>query len=449
MKRVFLDPHKKFSTITLDEGDLYYWGNCTASWPSIAKDLAIGLFPEHIRGNFAFVWLSKAGDCVAAVDHISSCPLFISEQSISYNFKAVRDSLTDLKENNQFKASLKIYKGYNIDSSCLYHGMQRVLPCHYFKNGTLVKFIDLSFYFDEQEVNESEFSEIMEAAFLRQMQERNILFLSGGTDSALLAALAKKLNVQNKFEFYHIYTDKQIALEKDLIVKLAEKLKIDISYFLLNEQEFLQELSKMIKQLSTQWRDKQFFYKMFLLEKLKSATEENYAVFTGEIGDQLFGGPKLAAHIAFTTQAGSFSSLDIAKQYLNLSNNTWSGVNDSPLAVLFKKVEPESYSAYLAESEKVARIFESLKTHDLVNRFLNLNLVLKAPYRLDAYSQYPQTFVHPFADWQVVKYALSSRSSDKLGKRGLLKGIYYKIWRDYLIEEIWTAPKTGIPIELF
>ena len=81
---------------------------------------------------------------------------------------------------------------------------------------------------------------------------------------------------------------------------------------------------------------------------------------------------------------------------------------------------------------------------------LNLNLLFKGPYRLFHYSQDTNNYVHPFSNWNIVSLALKTRSKDKIYNKGRLKEVYYQAYKDYLIEDIWNAPKTGttIPIKV-
>ena len=168
-------------------------------------------------------------------------------------------------------------------------------------------------------------------------------------------------------------------------------------------------------------------------------------IFTGEIGDQLFGGPKLAALIPYCAQTKEVDPWALARLWIHLSGmNRKPSVRTTPYYEWLFWTYPKAREVYQELIEHIAELFLGIQTGDLVNRFLLMNLIIKGPFRMWSYSQDNLTYAHPFADWDLVEYAMTLQSKVKIYDNGTLKRVLFDIWREYVPETIWKKPK-GAP----
>ena len=395
---------------------------------------------------------------LAAVDHVASIPIFVSQTTCSNHFSslAMEESANSTFDyDREFFWESQLFWGYTASDRTILKSVKRIPPGSVWQNGKIRKYLNLNDHIDNKELSTAAFSETLERVFKRSIGPMNGLLASGGTDSATLMAVISKLNLERNFRIVSVRSNVETQNEKHLIDQLAQKLKLKINYYdaptlsVGKKRTPGKEPSEMFL-----WKDFSFLYRRAAVKSIDKS--DLSAVMTGECGDQLFGGPKLAKHIPFLLQSKNWTSKDIARQYIHLSMREssleWQGYNSSPLVNWYKSVDPDKYVFEKIYDETVDRIsgfFESMTTSDLLNRLLHINLVFKGPYRLFHYSQDSYLFTHPFADWDIVSLALQSRSQDKIFNSGRLKEIFYKTYQNHLINEIWEAPKVGtaIPIQ--
>lgn len=456
-----LDPLLRFQNLIGKKGTLYFAGACNRNWADILLEVENESFPEKIRGNFALVYIpnySFENLFLAAVDHVASIPLFLSQESCSNHFSSIA---TEQSEKNifdydrEFFWESQLFWGFTASDRTVLKSVKRIPPGSIWQKGKIRKYLNLNDHIDNKDLSKAAFSETLEQVFMRSIGSVNGLLASGGTDSATLMAVISKLKLQANFRIVSVRSNVETQNEKHLIDQLAQKLNLEINYF---DAPILNIGKKRIpgKDPSEMflWKDFSFLYRR---DAVKSIDKNDLnAVLTGECGDQLFGGPKLAKHIPFLLQTKNWSSKDIARQYIHLSMREssleWQGYKSSPLTNWYKSIDPDKYLFEKVYDETVSLIsefFESMKTPDLLNRLLNINLIFKGPYRLFHYSQDSYPFTHPFADWDMVSLALQSRSNNKIFNSGRLKEVFYQSYQNLLINEIWEAPKVGtaIPIQ--
>ncbi len=455
-----LDPHHRFKSLSGTHGTLHHSGRVNFSWFEIIQKIENENFPENIRGNFAFIYIpfEHKKNFIAVVDHLTSVPLFISSHFCSSHFATLAEkekTIKDFEYDKEFYWESQLFWGYTASDRTTLTSIKRIPPGHKWQNGKATKYLDLNQHIDTQKLSNAEFTETLERVIKREMGSMNGLLASGGTDSATLMAIVSKLKLQKKFRIMSVRSNIEIQNEKLLIDKLAKKINLEINYF--DAPTLSVGKNKNSSDIPSEmflWKDYSFLYRKMAVAHFDN--QDLNCVFTGECGDQLFGGPKLAKQIPFLLQNKNWSSRDIAKQYINLSMREsaleWQGYQSSSLIEWYKTVDPDKNTfnrVYEETIERIANFFDSMDTTDLLNRLLNINLVFKGPYRLFHYSQDACYFSHPFADWEIVALSLRSRSQDKIYNKGRLKEIFYQSYQKHLINEIWEAPKTGtaIPIQ--
>lgn len=433
----------KFEEISHPLGKLYWRGKANLSTDSIIASLATGEFPSRIRGSFAFVWVGQY-DWIAAVDHLASTPLFFSENSISNLYCDLLETLPKKEVNPAIQYQIKFLGGQSFFSDeTTFHGIRRVMPGQYVKNHKAYPYIDYWSYEGDANCDRKKFSELMEDAVNRDISEKNILLLSGGTDSTALAGILKKLGRVDRFQFVHTYSPIQQFSEKDQVEEISREMGIPVHFReVLFTGDIDQEVSR--RQFSF-WVENPFPGKRSSIEGLADASTK---IFTGEIGDQLFGGPKNPALLNYAMQTKEISPLDIAKIWVNLSDSYGRECGTKPskrVQVMFE-MDPLARTVYEQLIACIASQFELLRSKDYLNRIMMLNYLIKGPYRVWAYSQDTLQWVHPMASWEIFDYCFQVSSYEKVRDGGTQKWILFDQWKNYLSPIPWRSKKNGFGI---
>lgn len=455
----FLDPYSRFQTLQGVHGTLHFSGEIGLTWKLALDLLDEGKFPADARGCFAFVYLPRAGSSskVFAVDHLCTIPLFYSQKFVSYHYSTIAAAEhgeigRTYEFDREFFWESQLFWGYTVSERTVLRNIKRVCPGHYRKNDRSIQYLDLRNEMGEAPLKLDEFRATLEAIIEKKSGERNAMLVSGGTDSATLMAAVSKLGIQKRFKIVSVRSDVEMFKETSLIESLAAKLDLHVHFFsaktirIQREPQVQAPPSEMFL-----WKDYSFYYRRQAVESIDDG-RGFHAVFTGECGDQLFGGPKLAKQIPLILQNGNWGPRDLARQYLHLSMREafgeWQGYLSSPLVDMYLKADPLFRTVYEEMIERIAVFFDSMTTPDVINRLLNINLVFKGPYRMFHYSQDAYRFVHPFSQWEMVRLALRTRSDSKVYNKGRLKEAFYQAYKDRLIDDIWEAPKIGTAIPI-
>jgi hypothetical protein len=284
---------------------------------------------------------------------------------------------------------------------------------------------------------------LMESCVSRLVKDRNLLLLSAGTDSTCLAGILRKLGREKSFTFVHAYSANQSFTEAPLVDQFTsdmglavKKVNIPLTGDVLSEQSGRQY---------SFWRENPFSGKRIAVE---SAGAEDARIFTGEVGDQLFGGPKNSTLLCYALQSPRISAAEIAQLWIHLSatyGQCSSLVVPPRVADIFADYS-EAKDVYDEVVQYIADLFRSMSSKDFLNRILLLNYVIKGPYRTWAYSQDTLDWVHPFAAWELFEYSYRLRSDQKIFAGGRQKAILFEAWRPYLSEIPWSVPKHGFGI---
>jgi asparagine synthetase B (glutamine-hydrolysing) len=433
----------KFKKFSHPLGELFYLGSSNLSWSQLVEKILKGQGFNEIRGNFAFVWVGER-DWVAAVDHLSSIPLFFSDNCISNLFCDLMAKLENPQKNRSIEFQMGFLGGQSFYSDeTTVQGIRRILPGHYVKNGKATPYIDYLSYLGDEPPNPLLFRNLTESIFSDLVATENTLLLSGGTDSTALAAISKKLRVDKSFHYLNIFSSLQLSEEKETVEQVAKDMELEVRF-----QEIL--LSGDIDpEISHRqfcfWIENPFPGKRKAIE-LNGRSQTR--IFTGEIGDQLFGGPKNPALLNYAFQTKNISPEAVAKIWVNLSDTYGRESGFATNNRIEAVIESDSVAreAYTQLVGNIADVFEKMKSKDYLHRIMLLNYLVKGPYRMWAYSQDSLDWAHPFADWQLFDYCFRRPSNEKVSSGGISKSILLEHWRSYLSELPWQKGKSGFGI---
>lgn len=444
MKLQFITQLKpNFRLLKHPRGILHFKGNANFKWQDLADKLAEGHFPHSLRGNFAFIWIGQE-ETIAAVDHVCSYPLFYSDKKISHIFHELISTLPESRINPKVKAEIELLGGQTFyDDETTYVGAHRILPGHYLRNGKQFSYINFFDYCGDESAQSDYFSTLVEKSISELVTDHNLLLLSGGTDSTAIAGVVKKLKIEDKFKFVHAYSRLQPLTERPLVEKIAREMKLDVIY----EQI---EYSGNILPTQSQRQFSFWIENPFLAKRLsvENSGHSNCRIFTGELGDQLFGGPKNSALLCYALQSEGISAEEIAIAWINLSATYGRSAGVKPSVRLRYIIEDNEggREAYENLLNKLAQTFSRIKSKDYLNRIMLMNYVVKGPYRTWAYSQDEFDWVHPFASWDLFDYVFRLKSSERINAGGVQKKILLDCWRNHLSELPWRMPKQGFGI---
>lgn len=438
MKLSFLNAAPHASVLPTPAGTLHYFGEASVAWTQVATELAGGKFPPRLRGNFAFVWEGK--ETIAAVDHVCTYPLFYSSTQIAGIFYELLRATPGATRNAKVDFQMEFLGGQSIGKETTYKEISRLLPGHYLKDGRQFAYVDLFDYPGDQPLDENKLSALCESEVQRLAARENALLLSGGTDSTTLAGIIKKLGLTHQFTFIHAHSHTQALTETHLVEAIAGQMQIEVKY---RQIPFSGDVipSQSGRQFSF-WVENPFSGKRLAI------TEEGLGharIFTGELGDQLFGGPKNGALLNYALQS-KLSAEEVAAIWVNLSASYGKncGVRPSGRILHTLQEEPGAREAYNELVGDIAALFSRMSSRDFLNRIMLLNYIVKGPYRTWAYSQDELDWVHPFASWDLFDYAFQLSSNEKVS--GASKSILWKTWRPFISELPWSVPKHGFGI---
>ncbi|RZL34835.1 MAG: hypothetical protein EOP00_30900, partial [Pedobacter sp.] len=147
----------------------------------------------------------------------------------------------------------------------------------------------------------------------RLPEDENVgVFLSGGIDSSLVAALAQIHNKQ-PINTYSVHFGKDYPNELYYSSMVAEHIKSNHQIIEIKPKNFLNDMFDIIKCLDDPIGDP-ITVPNFLMAKV--ASQNNRIILNGEGGDPCFGGPKNTSMILSNIYSNSNDDLEIEKYYL-------------------------------------------------------------------------------------------------------------------------------------
>ncbi|MEQ8363061.1 MAG: asparagine synthase (glutamine-hydrolyzing) [Cyclobacteriaceae bacterium] len=336
-------------------------------------------FIERLNGIFGFcIYDKEKGKLVVARDRFGVKPLyyfniddtfgFASElkalvdyvPSLTINEKAISNYLRYLwspGEDTPVNEIRKLLPGRYIEVDLSAVGDSKITQ--YYKSGFATKYLSDS----EDAIIEMLDRHLTNAVRRQLLSDVPVgYFLSGGLDSSLLVAIAKKINPEKKIQCFTIRTEMEhSSITDDLVYaqKIAKYLDVDLE-IVDSHIEIVKDFDRMIYHLDEPQADAA---PLNVLNISKRAREMGYKVLIGgTAGDDLFSGYR--RHQALNVQ-GILDCLPGFIQNLLLKSVRKIGVS-SPLKRRFKKIVASL--AYPRE-DRVFSYFEWLANDDALDIF--------------------------------------------------------------------------------
>ena len=409
---------------------------------------------SRIEGMFAVV-IYDGENLIIVRDAIGKHPLFYTNVknafAVSSSLKSLRKvSLLDVKLNLHAVASFLTF-AYLPDSETLLENVFELLPAHTLKISPDGK-TELTNYYEPIEKIDEKTSVKKHIKNLRQTLENSILnklpesneeigvFLSGGIDSSLVAALATKFHPE-KVRTYSISFGDDNPNETAYSGLVAAHCGTNHQVLSFNGKQIAKYLAETVALLDCPVGDP-LTVPNFLLAKA-AAKEGLSHVFNGEGGDPCFGGPKNLPMLIFALQQEQRQNLGTI--YLHSYRKCF---DDLPF-LLSKDVQNELKSALNLE-RFVQPFLENPQMNSYLNRLLYVNIRTKLAHHILPKVERMTSFWNlnghsPLADKSIVDASFTIPPELKL--HGTIeKWVLKESVRDLLPSTIIDRPKSGMRV---
>ncbi len=257
---------------------------------------------ERFRGMFAFaIYNSEQQDIVIFRDRAGVKPLYYSQTDNSFIFSSELKPLMNCPSFNKdidFEAvSSYLQFGYIHAPKTIFKTVQKLLPGHYLKYDIISKKMVKECYwnindFYENQVARENVTEKLEATMIEAFNLRMIadvpvgVFLSGGIDSSLVAAIVQK-NSKTPINTFTIgFEDKRFD-ESNYAKQIAKYLGTNHTELICTKEDALTIITKLPKIFDEPFADSSAIPTVLVAELAKKQVS---VVLSGDGGDELFCG---------------------------------------------------------------------------------------------------------------------------------------------------------------
>jgi asparagine synthase (glutamine-hydrolysing) len=267
-------------------------------------------FLERLNGIFALViYDSITREIFIARDQIGVKPLYIYQDSNCFLFASEIKAFLSCNINKELNP--EAFANYltflwSPGSAIPFKHVTRLLPGHYlkfkmadFRTTKSVKYYQLAFTGKYSPLSELQLINILEEKLIKAVKRQMLsdvpvgFFLSGGLDSSLIVAIAKKLYPEVRYPCFTINTEpwnggmEDFKLDLYFAKKVAELLKVDL-HIVNADLEIVKDFDKMIWHLDEPQSDAAPLNVMNIAALAKSRGIK--VLLSGAGGDDLFSG---------------------------------------------------------------------------------------------------------------------------------------------------------------
>lgn len=257
---------------------------------------------ERFRGMFAFaIYDSKQQEIIIFRDRAGVKPLYYSQTDNALIFSSELRPLLNYPYFNKeidFEAvSSYLQFGYIHAPKTIFKSVQKLLPGHYLKYDIKSKILVKECYwnindFYENQVAREGITEKLEATIIEAFNLRMIadvpvgVFLSGGIDSSLVAAIVQKYSKMPINTFTIGFEDKKYD-ESNYAKEIAKYLGTNHTEIICNKEDALAIITKLPKIFDEPFADSSAIPTVLVSELAKKQVS---VVLSGDGGDELFCG---------------------------------------------------------------------------------------------------------------------------------------------------------------
>ncbi len=433
---------------------------------------------SKLRGMFAFViWDGINNKVFAARDRFGEKPFYytldsVNNFSFASNLSGVLAYLKNKKISKQ--AVFELFSQQFIsEDSCIYEGVKKLSAGHYLEitkeNVSLQKYWDANY---TEKINISfEDAKKQVHRLLKSSVEEQLeadvpvgLFLSGGTDSSIIAALASKK--QKNITALTMSTPGSSAYdESEAAAYVAKYLGINHKIVPLDEKS-VNNLPKILKTMEP-LADASLIPSMSIAGE---AHKDFKVMLSGDGGDEVFGGYKVPLHYLKNEFKGNFLSKEIVNSALQNNNCInqflrerldvarlfkWGGIEayfsskNTTQSVVLEVLgggffENKSFS-YYKQAQKATINQEDIFLYAGLKSSLQNDFLLKMDSANMLFSVESRA---PFLDYRILDFT-SKLNISQLMPNGLDKEMLKSIGANYIPKEFFNLPKKGFSIPYY
>jgi len=463
---IFVNTSSKFTEIKTKNYEFYYYGTFNIQVDDLIHKLLINEFPSNIKGNFAFVF-KDANKTILAVDHLPTINLFYGLGYVGHIYLSLIEELEaqnlNLNFNNPIRRQIDLYWGGSIGQETTYKHIKRVLPGCYveiFPDGKekITEYRDIYTHFVEPNFDINELSSVLENFITKTVinnQNKYGLLYSSGTDSNTLLGFFRKLKLDKDCKLISIRGKKEYQEESFYINKISNDYGLQPNWYTLshvNNREFEKYAEttdddnfKLAyhRTHSAFWLDPHAITKYLAV---CGTNNQDCVIFTGEVGDQIFGSRFGKILLKYILQRPNCSVEELAYLFLNCDRSRFKNIG------VVDKFSNYSIFQNITKSQEILvewfiNTWNKIQTNDLVNKIEILHYLYKGSHRVYNYGQFTDLkFAHPFADSDVFDLVWKIPGREKISNNGKTRMLSYNLVKDYVSNLSWTLPKTGVAI---
>ncbi|OAH06905.1 Asparagine synthetase glutamine-hydrolyzing 1 [Rhodobacteraceae bacterium SB2] len=451
---------------------------------------------NKLNGMFAFVFYDHKTNCwIAARDRNGIKPLYLwqitdSELGFASEIKAFTKHHKFVRQIDRSALNEYFTFQYCLEDRTLFQCVKRVRPGYYLKgNGGQVR-SEVRYWQNSYEIDKdhnedwfvSRLTELVENAVGMQMRSDVPVggYLSGGLDSSLVCAMAKKHHDGNFKTFHGRFVEGHEFDESYYAKKLAKHSGLDYLEVVPSAEDFVEYMPKLIKALDEPVAGPGVF-PQFAVSRL--ASEHVKVVLGGQGGDEIFAGYARYL-VAYLEQAikGAINetveekqhvvalstiipNLPILKQYIPMlksfmSNNAFGSFDERYYALLnrsegIKHLLTDDFKNELENGNQFSVFKEEFNSSDTAS-YINKMLDFDQKYSLPALLQVEDRVSMaasiesrvPFLDHRISEFSAKVPPGFKF-KGGMTKALLKKAVSEIVPNEILLRKdKMGFPVPL-
>ena len=439
---------------------------------------------QRLEGMFAItIWDNLERSLFLAIDRIGEKPLYYSSNKDTFTFASSISSVALNINNKKINASAITSYISNVFISShqtIWKNIKRLSPACYIKIKAgkvekVYKYWDLPNYAPIKQNTNSCVEKVTKALnkSISNCLDADVpvgVFLSGGVDSSLIAAITKQYNPNIK-AFSLGYKEEQFN-EMPYAEKVAKHLSIEHKKIIINEDDAIKILPKLVKAFGQPFGDASAIPTYYIS---KFASKDVKVCLSGDGGDELFGGywrlqatvyadlySKIIPYLirkhcipSFSQFFGNFGKRLNAMNFLSLTdpetsyNNSESWFNNLEMVAgnklnnFIDKSNISSFRVGASSQKKEFSLIQKILYDDIKFQFPDALLT-----KVDVSSMAASLEVRaPFLDKQLMELVWTLPDETKL-RWGVRKTLLKKIATSYIPKEVIYRPKMGFGIPL-
>ena len=421
---------------------------------------------DRCNGMFAFAVLDhRSGELFMARDRMGQKPLYYYLDGTSLVFASELKALSACRslqlEIDKDVLPYYLYNGYLTGEKTIYKNVYRLHQGCFakYKDSKLSVSTFWSLDGTEEDIPYEDAKEKLKLLLTDSVRLRMIsdvplgAFLSGGTDSSLIAALAARLS-GSRLKTYTISFDNRKYDESAYAEKVSGIIGSEHHVLKVEDRDFSEMTDRMAWYYDEPFADQSEIPTMLVS---KAAAQDVKVVLSGDAGDELFGGYDIHSTVAKYERLRGFSPL----ASILTEKKVFSGVTGMRTEALsdYGKLGMDGVQLWNAgKSRDIEALcgmrpepqLYGLKDSDAVSRRMRLECLTYLPddilVKLDRASMsWSLEARSPLLDYRIVEYAFSLPQRYKFAG-GVRKKILKDILYDLVPKELFDRPKQGFNI---